>query len=254
MIDTHAHLDDKKFDPDRDKVIAGAAENGVKKIICVYCVSADVRSLDKFTQILADNDTVYAAAGIHPHDAKDADVAWKNLEASLLLPDILAIGEIGLDYHYNHSLQEAQKAVFRAQLRLASEKRLPVIIHSREAANDTIAALKEERYSGKAVMHCFSGSEEEAKIFLDMGFYLSIAGPVTFPGAAKLKEVVKSMPVDRMLIETDCPYLAPQAKRGMRNEPAYLKYTAEEIACLRGVNVDEIIKATTENAERLFKI
>jgi len=254
MIDTHAHLDDKKFDADRNEVIRGAAENGVKKIICVYCVSADVRSLDKFTHIVAENDSVYAAAGIHPHDAKAADVAWKNLEASLLLPDILAVGEIGLDYHYDHSLRDAQKAVFRSQLRLASEKRLPVIIHSREATDDTLTVLKEERYSGKAVMHCYSGSVEEAKNFIDMGFYISIAGPVTFPNAGKLKDVAGSIPLDRMLIETDCPYLAPQAKRGMRNEPAYLKYIAEEIASIRGVGVNEIIKATTENAERLFKI
>jgi len=261
VFDSHAHLDHENFDIDRTDVIARAKEEGVKGILCVC---SDLRNTGVFMELLQENDLIRGAAGIHPHDAKDAEELWETLEIVLGFQGIVALGEIGLDYHYENSPRDIQKEVFRRQLKIARKKSLPFIIHCREAIPDTLQILKESGLiSGRelpekgevlwtGVMHCYSGSEKDLKSFLDMGLYISIAGPVTFPGAIKTRAVANSVPLDRLLVETDCPYLSPHPVRGRRNEPAYLKYIVEEIARIKGSRPEEVERATTENAKALF--
>lgn len=264
MFDTHSHLSDKIFAKDLDKVIYSALENGVEKILTIWDFDTNevITSIEDFFLLLQKYDTLYGALGIHPHNAEEA-VKNRILDkiAEYLKNDkIVALGEIGLDYHYLNSPRytperciprEIQKEIFCAQLKLAKKYSLPVIIHSRKATADTLKILKEEN-TPPGVMHCFSGNTKEMKDLLDLGFYISLAGPVTFPKAIKPKEVARAVPLDRLLIETDCPYLAPQAVRGKRNEPAYLKYILEEIAQIRQISQTELDEITTKNAKYLF--
>ena len=248
MIDTHAHLTDRRFNPDRDSVIQRALHQGITLIICVC---SDFGELDLFYSLLEKYNFLYGAAGIHPHDA----FYWKDLEPKLIKAleheKIVALGEVGLDYHYENSPRTVQKEVFKFQLELAKEKGFPVIIHSRDAMKDTLAILRGEKIH-KGVMHCFSGNEEDMRTCLELGLYISLAGTVTFPKAFNLQKIASSVPLDKLVVETDCPYLAPQPVRGKRNEPSFLKYVIEKIASIRGLDQRKLTLTTSENAKNLF--
>lgn len=257
LIDTHVHLDDPKFDADRDAVIQRAAASGVEAFVTIGCDLATSRA----AVALADRyPSVYAAVGVHPHEAKQVGDGWyEDLRRLAAHPKVRAYGEIGLDYHYNHSAPHEQRARFREQVLIAKDLRLPIIVHTREAQEDTITILKEEKASDVGgIFHCFSGDAWLAKDALDLGFLLSFSGVVTFQNAAMLRDIVKTVPLDRILIETDCPYLTPVPHRGKRNEPAYVAYVAEKLAEVKGLagteGIAEIGRLTTANARRLFKI
>jgi TatD DNase family protein len=249
MIDSHCHLE--MFKKDIPQVIKHAQDAGVNTIITI---SSDTESIDETIKIAEQYPMVYATVGIHPHDAKDLNnEIFKKIFELSRHPKVIAIGEIGLDYHYDHSPREIQREAFASQLSLAKDVGLPVIIHSREAFEDTIKILKEQNIN-KGVMHCFSGNLNQAKRALEMGFLISISGVVTFKNATKIKEVARFVPDDYLMIETDAPYLAPEPMRGRRNEPAFLIYTAKALAELRGVTVEDIDRITTVNVNKLFYI
>ncbi len=255
LIDTHAHLDDPKFKEDKDEVIKRAGDAGLEKIITVGCYQASYGFRPAIE--LADRyDIIYAALGVHPHDASVAgEESFKKLTELAGHKKVIAIGETGLDYHYEHSPRDVQKAVFARHIQLARELNLPLIIHSREAQDDTLDILRDEGVADiGGVMHCFSGSYDMAGKCLDMGMYLSFTGVVTFPKAANIHEVVKKIPIERMLIETDCPYLAPLPHRGKRNEPSFIVETARRIAEIKAVSLDDVARITTLNAKELFGI
>jgi len=252
LFDSHAHIDDERFDSDRDAVITRAQKNGVSGIINIgACMASSARSLE-----LADQyDCIYAAVGNHPHDAKDVeDADYDRLAEWTKNPKVVAIGEIGLDYHYDLSPRDVQQAVFIRQLDVARQTHMPVVIHDREAHGDIMNILKKEGKGLVGVLHCFSGSMEMALEVLKLGFYISVAGPVTFKNAAKLPEIAAAVPLDRLLVETDCPYLTPHPYRGQRNEPAYVRLVAERLAELRGMEFAALAEATTQNVRRLFQI
>jgi len=257
LIDTHTHLDDARFDGDRDAVIARAREAGVETLITIGCDLASSRAAVS----LADRyPFIYATVGVHPHEVKCIGDDWYDeLRRLAQHPKAVAYGEIGLDYHYNHSPPKLQRDRFREQVCLARELGLPIVIHTREAQEDTIKILKEEKGSEVGgVFHCFSGDAWLAKDALDMGFFLSFSGVITFQNATMLRDIMKTVPMDRLLVETDCPFLTPVPHRGKRNEPAYVKFVAEKIAELKGstepMSVEEIGRITSQNARRLFKI
>jgi len=257
LIDTHAHLDDARYDGDREAMIARAREAGVGTFITIGCDLATSRAAVE----LADRyPFVYASIGVHPHEVRHIDDGWYDEFRRLARhPKVVAYGEIGLDYHYNHSPPKLQRERFREQIQLARELKLPVVIHTREAQEDTIAILKEEQAADVGgVFHCFTGDAWLAKDGLGLGFYLSFSGVVTFQNATMLREIVTTIPMDRILIETDCPYLTPAPHRGKRNEPAYVRLVAETIASVKStaspVSVDEVGRLTSANACRLFKL
>lgn len=257
LIDTHTHLDDARYESDRDAMIARAREAGVDTMITIGCDLATSRS----AVALADHyPFVYASIGVHPHEVKHITESWYDELRQLARQNkVVAYGEIGLDYHYNHSNPEEQRLRFREQIQLARELKLPVIIHTREAQDDTVRILKEERASEiGGVFHCFSGDTWLAKDALELGFYLSFSGILTFQNATMLREIARTVPADRLLIETDCPYLTPIPHRGKRNEPAYVKHVAEMLATVTtngaAMTADDIGRLTSDNARRLFKI
>ncbi len=263
MIDTHCHLEMTPYDPDREDVIKRAREAGLEAVITI---GSDFEGCKGAVALANKYDFIYATVGIHPHDAKDfSEDIFNQIKRWATPPHpplskggqrggkIVAIGEIGLDYHYDHSPREIQRDVFKRQLYYAKEIGLPVVIHSREANKDTLKILEESGVT-KGVMHCFSGDMEMAERTMAMGFYISIAGPVTFKNAAKLREIAKAIPDDYLLIETDAPYLTPEPLRGNRNEPAFVVHTAKFMADLRGVSFEDIDRITTVNAKRLFGI
>ena len=255
LIDTHAHLDDPKFDNDREETIKRAQDVGLEYIITVGTWEK-IKGLRHITGLVDKYPTVYAALGVHPHDAKNAnDDAFDEIKKLSAHPKVIAIGETGLDYYYEHTPQDIQKSVFRKHIQIARELNLPLTIHTREAQNDTLDILAEEgvRDIG-GVLHCFSGSYEMARKCLDMGLYLSFTGVITFPKATNIHEIVKKIPIEKMLVETDCPYLAPEPHRGKRNEPAFVMETAKRIAEIKGVSVDDVARITTLNAKELFGI
>jgi len=256
LIDTHTHLDFPQFDGDREAVIARAREAGVTTIINV---GADIESSLASVALAERYPFIYAAVGVHPHDASILDeTTLAKLKELARHPKVVAIGEIGLDYYRNLSPRDVQRRVFRLQLKLALDVGKPVIIHDRDAHREVLEILKEvaQKADGRltGVMHCFSGSPEMAREVLKLGFRISVAGPVTFKNARKLPQIVRELPLDRLLIETDCPYLAPHPYRGKRNEPAYVRLVAEAIAAIKGMPVEEIARATLQNALRLFGI
>lgn len=253
LFDTHVHLNDDQFDEDLEEVIERARENGVERVVVV---GFDEKTIKRAIELIDTYDFMYAAIGWHPVDAIDlTDSYLEWIEELTAHPKVVAIGEIGLDYHWDKSPKDVQQVVFRRQIQLAKKLNLPIIIHNREATEDVVTILEEEGAAEVGgIMHCFSGSPETAKRCLDMNFYISLGGPVTFKNAIKPKEVAKAVPLDRLLIETDCPYLAPHPYRGKRNEPSYVRLVAEQIANLKEVSFEEVAKATTENANRLFKI
>jgi TatD DNase family protein len=252
LVDSHAHIDDDRFDADRDEVLIRAAEAGVGLIINI---GADMGSSARSVALAEKYPMIYASVGMHPHDAKEMkEQDYRQLKEWAAQPKVAAIGEIGLDYHYDLSPRPVQKEVFLRQLDLAREMGKPFIIHERESHGDMMEIIKSAGRGLGGVFHCFSGSVETAREYLKMGFYISVAGPVTFPKSIKTKEVAKYVPLDRLLIETDSPYLTPHPFRGRRNEPAHVRLVAEEIAALRNMSVEQLATATGENARRLFKI
>ena len=258
FVDSHAHIDGEEFDADRGEVVARARAAGVVAILNVGTGDPHSGSLERAVRVAEEYENVFAAAGVHPHDARlFDDAAAERLQGIVTgSPRVVAWGEIGLDYHYDHSPRDVQREVFRRQLRLAREARLPVIIHSREADEDTVEILAEE-WAGAGrggVMHCFGGGRRMAERALELGFYVSFAGNVTFKKAEPLREVARIVPLDRLLVETDCPYLAPVPHRGRRNEPAYVADTARFLAELRGTAPEELGRATSENFARLFGV
>ncbi|KNF09816.1 hydrolase, TatD family [Gottschalkia purinilytica] len=253
LIDSHAHLDDKRFDDDRDKLIKGLEKSGVELVINP---GADVSSSVKAVSMAQEYDNIYAAVGVHPHDSKDMDESTIEILRSLAKKDkVIAIGEIGLDYHYDNSPRDIQKKWFKEQIKLAKELSLPIIVHEREAGQEVYDIIKQEADGNLlGVIHCFSGSLEMAKKYIELGFYISFAGPVTFKNAKKPKEVAKEIPLERLLIETDSPYMSPEPYRGKRNDPSYVRYIAEMIAELKDISFNELVKITNENTKRLFNI
>jgi TatD DNase family protein len=250
MIDTHAHLSDKRFDSDRAGVLSRSANDGVVKIISIL---SDIEELPVFLDLLYSCGSVYGAAGIHPHDAKNTRKHETELKKVLQNKKIIALGEIGLDYHYDHSPRAVQAESFKFQLKLAKAMKLPVIVHSREAMRDTIGILKEENLK-KCVLHCFSGDVYEMEECVEMGYYISFAGNITFENAGKLREVAEKTPLSRLLAETDCPYLAPQPLRGTRNEPVNVKMVLNELAKLKKNTFESIEAQINLNVKSLFGI
>lgn len=252
LFDSHAHLDDNRFDNDRTETIERVFASGISGILNAgACMASSAQSV-----VLAEQyPLIYAAVGIHPHSAKDAcEKDYSQLLAWSRHAKVVAIGEIGLDYYHNLSPRDVQQTVFIRQIDIARQAGLPIIIHDRDAHGDITRIIKEHAPGVIGVLHCFSGSMEMARDFLKLGFYLSIAGPVTFKNAAKLLDIVKEVPLERLLIETDCPYLTPEPYRGRRNDPTHVRLVAEKIAELRGVDLETIAKATAANARRLFGI
>lgn len=253
IFDTHAHYDDEAFDEDREALLGGMLQGGVGRIVNV---GASMKTSAATIELTKQYDFIYGAVGVHPSetgDMKDADIQqlteWSTLEK------IAAIGEIGLDYHYDEPSKEVQHHWFEAQLELARSVQLPVIIHSREAAKDTVDMMKTlhaDEIGG--VIHCYSYSKELAREFLNMDYYFGIGGVLTFPNAAKLKEAVEYIPLDRLVLETDCPYLAPVPNRGKRNSSLNIQYVAEVMAELKGITREEIEAITFENAKRLYRM
>jgi TatD DNase family protein len=251
-IDTHAHLEMEAFDGDRGAVLARAAEAGLTAIVSVGTTLPDCEKAVALTRLYK---PVYAAVGIHPHEVKDIDAAtYHALRVLARQEKVVAIGEIGLDFFYNLSAHEVQIRRFQEQLNLAEELNLPVIIHDREAHSEILDILRSRKGRLRGVLHCFSGDWAMARECLDLGFHLSVAGPVTYKKADQLRAVAREMPLERLLIETDAPYLAPQPYRGKRNEPAYVMETARVLAELRDMPVDELEQRTASNARRLFGI
>ena len=250
LTDSHCHLDDKQFDADREAVIERALPAGVTCMLTVGTGDGPP-DLEAGIRLAEAHECLWATVGGHPHDARKAGPeTWRKLEQLAAHPKVVAVGEIGLDYHYDNSPRDQQQAAFIEQLRIARELAKPIVIHTREAWDDTWRLL-EEHWQGVGIMHCFSGGPEEARRALDMGFYLAFGGVVTYPKADGVREAAKLTPLDRLLIETDAPYLAPVPHRGKRNEPAYIVETARRLAELRGDSVDELASATARNFQRL---
>jgi hydrolase, TatD family len=253
FFDSHSHIDASQFDHDRDLVIKRAELNGVKYILNP---GADFDSSVNAVALAEENEFVYAAVGIHPHDVETMDeVMLDALEKMTASHKVKAIGEIGLDYYRDLSPRDLQKKWFRKQLQLAKKLDLPVIIHDRDANEDVLTILKEEKsFDTGVLMHCYSGSKELAMQYIKLGAYISIAGPVTYKNARKTVEVVEAVPLDRLMIETDAPYLTPEPNRGKRNEPMFVKHTCQRMADIKGLSLEEMAEATLNNAKMFFKI
>jgi TatD DNase family protein len=255
LIDTHAHIDmivDEGTDS-LQAVLSDMNDYGVKKAIIP---SVEVKTLNRVVDIANSTDNLYAMTGIFPSEAKTYS---EEVEQNLIViiknnKKVVAIGEVGLDYYWDKSFVEEQKKVFIKQIKLANDFQLPIVVHDREAHKDCFDILKEYNTSSKVLFHCFSGSVEFMKECTKQGWYIALGGVVTFKNAIKMKEVAKEVPVDKLVLETDAPYLTPVPFRGKTNKPAYVRYVAEEISKLRNVELDELIDITTENAERFFQI
>lgn len=252
-FESHAHYDDSKFDKDRDKLIPELKEKGVEYIVNV---GANLKSSIKSVELAEKYDFIYAAVGVHPHDVAKLDEDDMDRLYGLSQRDkVVAIGEIGLDYYYDSSPRDIQKDWFIEQIELAKEMELPIIVHSRDAAKDTFDIIKgTEAGDVGGVIHCFSGSVEMAKDYIEEGFYIGVGGIVTFTDANKIIEVVKQIPLEKILIETDCPYLSPIPNRGKRNESTNLVYIVDKIAEIKNLSTEEVAKVTLENAKTLFDI
>ncbi|MFP4456139.1 MAG: TatD family hydrolase [Clostridia bacterium] len=249
FIDTHVHLNDKKF-TDIEQVIERAIENNVTHMINI---GSDLESSRKAIEQSVSYDMLYSAVGFHPHGAKNVkNEDYDELIGWLDNKKVLAIGEIGLDYHYDFSPRDTQKEVFIKQMEIAKMYNYPVVIHNRESHKDVFDILSKFANQVKGILHCYSGSYEMAVELIDMGYYISVAGPVTFKNAKRLPEVVKKTSLDRLLIETDCPYLAPVPYRGKRNEPSYVVEVAKKIAEIKGISLSDVARETTKNAQTIF--
>ena len=262
FIDSHAHLDGRQFDSDREQVIARAHEAGVQAIVAVGNGDGPAQA-DCGIRLAEKYDFVYATLGIHPHEARLADeAAYQNMERLARHPKVIAWGEIGLDYYYDHSPRDLQREVFTRQMELAGAAKLPIVIHCRPSEESDNAwedclTLMRSHWAAKGlggILHCFTGNWPQARTALDMGFMISFAGNLTFPKAQQIRDAALEVPLDRMLIETDSPYLAPVPHRGKRNEPAFVKETARKLGALRGLTAQEVGQQTTRNFYNFFKL
>lgn len=253
LFDTHAHINDNRFDNDREAMLDDCLAQGVEYIMCP---AVDRETAESAIALAAKYDYVYAAVGVHPHESKDVTEAdYEYFKDQALHNDkVKAIGEIGLDYYYDFSDRETQMRQFKRQLELAREVDLPIIIHDRDAHGDIMDTLRTYGKGNYGIFHCYSGSWEMAKECIKMGYYISFAGPVVFPKSTKLKEVAKEVPLDRLLIETDSPYLTPPPFRGRRNDPSKTQFVAQEIASLKGMDSEELAAIALANGKRIFNI
>ena len=254
LIDSHAHLDDERFDGDREMIIKNLKANGIELVVNV---GADLKSSASTVELARENENIYAVVGVHPHSASGLnEEALEILKSHAEEEKVVAIGEIGLDFFYDNSPRDDQRAAFKAQIDLAKSLGLPIVIHSREADQETFDTIEAAMDDGKleVLLHCYSGSAELAEEYLKLGCYISLAGPVTFKNARVPKEVAEVVPLDRLMVETDSPYLTPEPYRGKRNEPMFVKYVAEEIARIKGVDIEDLSRATRENTKVFFNI
>lgn len=255
LFDSHAHYNDKKFEEDRDQVIETVYKDGVTKLICA---GYNVESSRQAIEISERYSFIYTIIGVSPNDIPQTEERlWKELEEIEKLvkkEKVVAIGEIGLDYHWNKENKKIQKLTFTKQIDIANKYELPIVIHTREAVEDTIKILKNNKVNKKGVFHCCPLNPELVKEALKLGFYISFAGPVTFKNSKHAQEVINLVPLDRMLIETDSPYLAPEPNRGKRNDSRNIKYIAQKIAEVKQKSIEEIAKATYQNAEKIFSM
>lgn len=258
LIDSHCHIDGPEYDADREEVIARARDAGVNTMLNVGTGDPHSGVFERAVALAERHSEIYAAIGVHPHDAKLFDDRAEQLLLDLVQQStrVIAWGEIGLDYHYDHSPREVQRDVFRRQLRLARSRNLPVVIHSRAADDDTIAILREELsgYERAGVLHCFGGSLVMAQAAIELGFFISFAGNLTFKKAEDLREVARQLPLERLLVETDCPYLTPVPYRGKRNEPARVVETAGFLAGIHDIELEDVACTTSENFRKLFLV
>ena len=255
LIDSHAHIQGKEYAGEAEAVIARAHVAGVETIIAVGG-AGDMSSNREAVALAAKFENVYATVGMHPHDAKDVSAdELKALRELAAHPKVVAVGETGLDYYYNHSPHEVQQRVFAQFIHMARETELPIVVHERDAAAQAAELLRVEGAGAlRGVIHCFTGNYQAACAYLDLGFYLSFTGILTFKNAEALREVVRQVPLERIFVETDSPYLTPVPHRGKRNEPAYVRFVAETIAQVRGIPLDEVAQVTSANVRRLFAI
>lgn len=251
FIDVHAHLTDKKFENVED-VLVRAKENGISKIICAAC---DLSSSKMAVELASNHPNVFATIGIHPECVSEFnDDTTAQLESLAKNPKVVAVGEIGLDYYWVDDNKSLQKKVFKEQILLANRLGLPVVVHSRDAMEDTIKILQENRLEKESLLHCYSGSIESAKLLDKLNFSFSFGGVVTFKNAKNAVEVVSFLPIEKILLETDCPYMSPEPFRGKQNEPKNVVYIADKISKIKNISLEDVSKITTENAKRLFKI
>ena len=252
IIDTHAHYDDEQFDTDRDELLKSMHDGGIGLIVNA---ASTLESWVKIQRLTEEYPFVYGAVGIHPDEAGTlTEEHMSEMERLLDLEKIVAVGEIGLDYYWDNESHDVQKKWFIRQLELAKKKDMPVIIHSREAAADTMEIMRGYASGMRAVIHCYSYSVEMAREYVKMGYYIGIGGVVTFKNAKKLVNVVKEIPLTSIVLETDCPYLAPVPYRGKRNSSLYLPYVAEKIAEIKGVSIEEVVRQTEENSRMLYDL
>ncbi len=259
FIDSHCHIDGKEFDADRDEVVKRAEDSGVKMMLTIGTGNPHNREIERAVSSAAKYKNVYAAIGIHPHDAENFDETVEKRLITLTKENkkIIAWGEIGLDFYYEHSPRDVQEKVFRRQIQIARALDLPIIIHSREADDETVKILTEEcsyeNFRG-GIMHCFGGTPEMAKSLMEIGFLISFAGNITFKKAENLREAARAVPLEKLLVETDCPFLAPVPFRGRRNEPSFVTQTAQFLADFYGVELEKLANQTTKNFLDFFKI
>ena len=253
FIDSHSHLDDDRFNEDRDVLIKSLKEN---KVDIAINVGADLETSINSVKLADKYDNIYATVGVHPHSASEVtEETLDQFREMAKNEKVVAIGEIGLDFYYDNSPRDIQRKWFKEQINLAKELDLPVVIHSRDATKETFDIIKEAQDGSlRGVLHCFSGSVEMAMEYIKLGFYISLGGPVTFKNARVVREVAEAVPLDKLLIETDCPYLTPEPYRGKRNEPMFVSYVAEKIAEIKNIPVEELAKATSKNTKDLFGI
>ena len=254
LFDSHAHLNDERFDEDRDELINSLKE---KSVDLVVNPGADIETSKSAVELSKKYDFIYAAVGVHPHDVSDLDDTAIDTIRNLAIENnkVVAIGEIGLDYYYDYSPRDSQKEWFKKQILLANELKLPIIIHDRDAHADTFDIIKENKSDEiGCVLHCYSGSVELAREYIKLGCYISIPGTVTFKNSRKVREVAREIPLDRLFIETDSPYMAPEPHRGKRNDPSLVAFVADKIAQEKGISYEEVCDKTKENAKKFFKI
>ncbi|MBX7054675.1 MAG: TatD family hydrolase [Pyrinomonadaceae bacterium] len=258
LIDSHCHIDGEAFDGDRDDVVQRARDAGVAAMLNIGTGNPHTDDFRRAVAVAERYDNVYASVGVHPHDAKlyDDTAEQHLIELVRSSPKVIAWGEVGLDYYYDHSPRDVQRDVFRRQIRTARKLDLPIIIHSRDADDETVEILTEEcSYEGfRGIMHCFGGTPEMAKALMDVGFLISFAGNVTFKKAENLRDAARVVPLDRLLVETDCPFLTPVPFRGKRNEPSFVVHTANFLADLYGVEIETIAENTTRNFLNFFRL
>lgn len=252
IVDSHCHIDDEKFNIDRDEIISNFEED---KVDFLVNPAIDVQSSERILKLAEKNKSIYVAVGIHPHEVENVtDEDIKKIEELSYSNKVVAIGEIGLDYYYDNSPREKQKEVLRKQMEIAKKRKLPVIIHTRDSMGDTYDILSEYKGEVVGVMHCYTGSLEMAKRFMELGYYISISGAVTFKNAVNVREMAKNIPLEYLMVETDSPYLTPEPNRGKRNEPKYVKFVAEKVAELKEMELNDLVYYTNSNARNLFAI